>query len=107
MQPNPGPETLEVECREGLRTQWLSFVYRPEECAAATLGCCRDQAAMSSLDTLCVWPDKGELDLGLSLSPSGGKKAAGNCPCTRVGEQRGQPPKEASDVRGWLVLFRL
>ena len=39
--------------------------------------------------------------------PSGGKKAAGNCPCTRVGEQRGQPPKEASDVRGRLVLFRL
>ncbi|CAE7422902.1 unnamed protein product, partial [Symbiodinium microadriaticum] len=70
VQPNPGPETLEVECREGLRTQWLSFVYRPEECAAATLGRCRDQAAMSSLDTLCVWPDKGELDLGLSLSDS-------------------------------------
>ena len=70
VQPNPGPETLEVECREGLRAQWLSFVYRPEECAAATLGRCRDQAAMSSLDTLCVWPDKGELDLGLSLSDS-------------------------------------
>ena len=68
--PSSGSETLEVECREGLRTKWLTFAYRPEECAAATLGRCRDQAAMSSLDTLSVWPDKGELDLALSLATS-------------------------------------
>ena len=69
-QPSSGPETLEVECRAGLRTQWLSFAYMPDECAAATLARCRDQAAMSSLDTLSVWPDKGELDLTLSLAES-------------------------------------
>ena len=61
---------------------------------------------MSSLDTLYVWPDKGELDLGLSLSDS-----------LRPGERRLLPTAPAqgsassvasrSDVRGRLVLFRL
>ena len=69
-QPSLGSETLEVECREALRTKWLTFAYRPDECAAATLGRCRNEAAMSSLDTLSVWPDKGELDLTLSLAAS-------------------------------------
>ena len=47
-QPSLGSETLEVECREALRTKWLTFAYRPDECAAATLGRCRNEAAMSS-----------------------------------------------------------
>ena len=51
---------LEVECREALRTQWLSFPYQPGEAAASTL----------SLDTLAVWPDGGELDLTLTLEES-------------------------------------
>ena len=29
---------LEVECREALRTQWLSFPFDPDEPAARTLG---------------------------------------------------------------------
>ena len=64
------PALLEVECREGLRAQWLTFPFQPEECAAATLARCRTEASMGSLDTLAVWPDGGELDLTLTLEAS-------------------------------------
>ena len=64
------PGLLEVECREGLRGLWLTFPFQPEECAAATLGRCRTEASMGSLDTLAVWPDGGELDLTLTLEAS-------------------------------------
>ena len=62
--------SLEVECREALRTQWLSFPYDPEETAARTLARCRAAASMASLNTLAVWPDGSELDLSLSLEES-------------------------------------
>ena len=61
---------LEVECREALRTQWLSFPFQPGETAATTLARCRFEASMVSLDTLAVWPDGGELDLTLTLEES-------------------------------------
>ena len=61
---------LEVECREALRTQWLSFPFQPGETAATTLARCRVEASMVSLDTLAVWPDGGELDLTLNLEES-------------------------------------
>ena len=62
--------SLEVECREALRTQWLSFPFDPEEPAARTLARCRATASMASLNTLAVWPDGSELDLSLSLEES-------------------------------------
>ena len=61
------PGSLEVECREALRTQWPTFPFQPGERAAATLARCRTEASMGSLDTLAVWPDGGELDLALTL----------------------------------------
>ena len=62
--------SLEVECREALRTQWLSFPFDPDEPAARTLARCRATASMASLNTLAVWPDGAELDLSLSLEES-------------------------------------
>ena len=59
-----------MECREGLRAQWLTFPFQPEEGAAATLARCRTEASMESLDSLVVWPDGGELDLTLTLEES-------------------------------------
>ena len=41
---------LEVECREALRAQWLSFPFQPGETAESTLAHCRTAAAMASLD---------------------------------------------------------
>ena len=64
------PGNLEVECREGLRAQWLTFPFQPEEVAAGTLARCRTEASMESLDSLAVWPDGGELDLTLTLEES-------------------------------------
>ena len=64
------PGLLEVECREALRTQWLSFPFQPGETAANTLARCRAEASMVSLDTLAVRPDGGELDLMLTLEES-------------------------------------
>ena len=62
--------SLEVECREALRTQWLSFPFDPEATAARTLAHCRAAASMASLNTLAVWPDGSELDLSLTLEES-------------------------------------
>ena len=58
---------VEVECREALRAQWLSFPFQPGEVAASTLARCRTETSMASLDTLAVWPDGGMLDLTLTL----------------------------------------
>ena len=62
--------SLEVECREALRAQLLSFPFEPGEVAASTLARCRTAASMASLDTLAVWPDGGILDLTLTLEES-------------------------------------
>ena len=40
--------SLEVECREALRTQWLSFPFDPEATAARTLARCRAAASRRS-----------------------------------------------------------
>ena len=61
---------VEVECREALRAQWLSFPFQPGEVAASTLARCRTETSMASLDTLAVWPDGGMLDLTLTLEES-------------------------------------
>eukprot|EP00439_Symbiodinium_sp_Y106_P021029 s9330_g2.t1 len=50
--PHCGPSgqalgSLEVECREALRTQWLSFPFDPEATAASTLAHCRAAASMA------------------------------------------------------------
>ena len=73
--PHCGPSgqalgSLEVECREALRTQWLSFPFDPEATAASTLAHCRAAASMASLNTLAIWPDGSELDLSLTLDVS-------------------------------------
>eukprot|EP00439_Symbiodinium_sp_Y106_P005604 s9330_g1.t1 len=73
--PHCGPSgqalgSLEVECREALRTQWLSFPFDPEATAASTLAHCRAAASMTYLNTLAVWPDGSELDLSLTLEVS-------------------------------------
>ena len=73
--PHCGPSgqalgSLEVECREALRTQWLSFPFDPETTAASTLAHCRAAASMASLNTLAIWPDGSELDLSLTLDVS-------------------------------------
>ena len=73
--PHCGPSgqalgSLEVECREALRTQWLSFPFDSEATAASTLAHCRAAASMASLNTLAVWPDSFELDFSLTLEVS-------------------------------------
>ena len=82
---DPGP--LEVECREALRTQWLTFPFQPEECAAATLARCRTEASMGSLDTLPV----GQMEVSW-ISPSPWRRAFAQMSGGYL--RRGQPSRQ-------------